>query len=139
MATQTNFERRLERAQELRELFIDQLTIDETSQEIKLPNDPKEQITLLALMRDMDKSELNRRKLEIEDANADTSRQVAEMTIMALKEARNKDPFRRAPDGSPIPVGSQDKLGDFTFSEGEKLQGTHVETMDQFEERAGEV
>ena len=139
MAKQTNFERRLEKMQELRELFVDQLTTDEVSQELKLPDDPKEQITLLTLMRDLDKSELNRRKLEIEDANADTSRQVAEMTIIALKEARNQDPFRRAPDGSPIPVGNQEKLGDFTFSDGEKLQGTHIETMDQFEERAGEV
>lgn len=134
------FSKRLDRMQMIREAWIEEMTLDETdASKIAMPEDLKERIFLANLLRDVDASELKRRKLSIEADDADTNRLVAEMTVEAVKQAQNQNPFRRAPDGSAIPIGNEEKLGGFEFEEGEKLQGTHIETVEDFQNRNGRI
>lgn len=135
-----NFERRLDRAQLIREAYVDQLTTDETRpDEIAMPADEKERLLLMQILRDIDNSELKRRKLDIEADDADTNRMVAQMVIEATRQSAGQDPFRRAADGSAAPVTSDEKLGQYEFQEGEKLQGTHIESVAEFEQREGKI
>lgn len=140
MTAKKAFERRMDRMQQIREAYIDQLTTDPNSDvEIAMPDDEKERQMLLQIMRDVDNSEIKRRKLDIEADDADTNRLVAEMTIEAVRNAGNQNPFKRGADGSPVPVSNEDKLGHFEFTDGEKVQGTRIETVAEFQDRAGEI
>lgn len=140
MAKNNDFERRLDKMQSIRENFIDKLSLDpDEDADFKMPVDEKEMQLLAQLMRDVDNSEIKRRKLAIDADDADTNRLVAEMTIEATRNAGNQNPFRRGSDGSPIPVTNTEKLGEYEFTDGEKLQGTHIETVAEFEDRAGKI
>lgn len=93
---------------------------------------------IMKLMNDMDKSEIQRRRIAVEDKSADTSRAVADQALEMIRQLGNRNPFERNADGSATLPNSGDRLTGFDFSDGEKLQGMQSDSLPDLEKRVDE-
>lgn len=131
MSDESTFEARLERNQALREKVIDRLKDDDG----ELPTDLKELKMILEAANDIDRTELSRRKLNIDSKNADTADRAYTLSLELQKQRNGDNPFQRDLDGAIIPSVDPEKIGHHTFVDGEMDQGIIVETLPELEER----
>ncbi len=117
--------------------------VDHFVGEGSIPSDPKELNVVLKALGDMDKTVLMDRKNDIDQGNADTSKQVAEAMSEFIQMQQNKNPFQRSTDGGvvpqqPAPESLQppsvdvEKLGDYQLVEGETEVGVVNESYKEF-------
>lgn len=115
----------------------------------QIPNDPKELNVVLKALGDMDKTTLMDRKNDIDQGNADTSKQVAEAMSEFIQMQQNRNPFQRSTDGGVVPQQPKpeslqppsvdvEKLGDYQLVEGETEVGVINESYSEFMKRMDE-
>ena len=106
-----------------------------------IPTDTKELNIVLKALSDMDKTAILDRKNDIDQGNADSSKQVAEAMCEFIQMQQNKNPFQRNADGSvennngsvaPPPTVDVEKLGEYDLAEGEGEIGVITETYNEF-------
>lgn len=128
----SDFDRRMNMTRDIRDLVAARLmpggVIPENEDTIEI---------VMKLMNDMDKSEIQRRRIAVEDKSADTSRKVAEEALEMIRQLGNRNPFERAPDGSAIIPEAGEQDTDYDFTDGEKLQGMQTDTLPELEKRVG--
>lgn len=114
-------------------------TVVDKYMEKGVPKDPKEVETVLKALKDMDSTAINDRKNNIDQASADSSKEVAEAMREMVLMQQNRNPFERTPDGSvettPVPEANPEKLGDHELVDGEEEIGVIAETSNDFMKR----
>lgn len=99
--------------------------------------DPKQQSTLLAGLKDMDKQQLDRKRLDVDEQNGANNKIVQEIVMqMALKNPKGmaKEPS----DDIPVPDLDDAELPEVEFSEEELTPGLIRENSKEFVERMKE-
>lgn len=133
-----NYEETLSYSQGIRRRIVDKYFAGG-----EVPNDPKDVETVLKALKDMDSTAINDRKNNIDQATADSSKEVATaMRDMVLMQ-QNRNPFERSSDGSVeenvvIPEANPEKLGEHELVEGEEEIGVIAETSTDFMKRMEE-
>jgi len=128
-----SYEETLAYSQNIRKRVVDNF-IKET-----IPNDPKDIEIVLKALKDMDTTAINDRKNNIDERNADSSKEVAEAMREMVLMQQNRNPFERNPDGSvehvPVPEANPEKLGEHELVDGEEEIGVISETSSDFMKR----
>lgn len=132
-----DYKQTLAYSQDIRKRIVDEFVGDG-----RVPNDPKELNVVLKALGDMDKTALMDRKNEIDQGNADSSKQVAEAMSEFILMQQNRNPFQRSSDGAlieQVPNGNTvtpevdvEKLGNYELVAGEDEIGVITESYKEF-------
>lgn len=115
----------LEHNQRLRKKIADTITKN------GVPEDGDSQYVLLTTLKDMDKQIIDKKRVAIDDKNANVANIVAEAVIKISNVFDNVDPFKRVSAAAP-PVIEHDKIPEYEPVNGEMDIGIVTETFDEF-------
>lgn len=115
----------LEHNQKIRMRLVKDLTKD------GMPTDKDDKYILLGSLKDMDKQVIDKKRVAIEDKNANIANTVAAAVTKIADLVDGGDPFRRKNAGV-IPETEKDKLPDYTPLPGETEVGITNENYESF-------